>query len=39
MKPLRKFRFRIEAFNPTFTDLQGTEKEINYKEMAEFNEP
>ena len=29
-------RSNIEAFNPTFTDLQGAPKELTHREMAEF---
>ena len=29
-------RFGIEAFNPTFTDLQGTAEELTYQDMADF---
>jgi mono/diheme cytochrome c family protein len=29
-------RFGIEAFNPTFTDLQGAPKELSHRAMAEF---
>ena len=29
-------RANIEAFNPTFTDLQGAAKDLSHREMAEF---